>query len=121
MLVQTNTYYVPPDKRDHHQRLMRHFRQTLHRLGCDRFAVYEQTDADFAPSSTPGRFVQVMRFRDRRHHQTVQEAERRDPTARDLIRQFCELIDFPSQQAQGLFAVNYYTLLPDSSSEPPQG
>jgi hypothetical protein len=50
-----------------------------------------------------------MRFRDRKHQLEVQAAERNDPTTQALLREFCELINFPYQQQQGLFAVGYYT------------
>jgi hypothetical protein len=50
-----------------------------------------------------------MRFRDRRHQQAVQAAERVDPGAQALIAEFCALINFPYQQQQGLFAVGFYT------------
>jgi hypothetical protein len=55
-----------------------------------------------------GRFVQIMRFRDRKHQQSVEAAERSDPTAQALIREFCELVNLPYQQQQGLFAVGFY-------------
>jgi hypothetical protein len=115
--VQTNTYFVPADKRDQHEVLMRRFRQTLGRLGCQHFAVYEQVGPGFSPAiGGQIRFVQVMTFRDRRQHQVVQEAERSDKTAQELIREFCEMIDLPSQQAQGTFAVDYYSVLPDGTA-----
>jgi hypothetical protein len=50
-----------------------------------------------------------MKFRDRKHQLAVQMAERADPTAQSLLREFCELINLPYQQQQGLFAVGYYT------------
>jgi hypothetical protein len=50
-----------------------------------------------------------MRFRDRRHQLAVQAAERNDPSAQALIAEFCELINFPYQQQQGLFAVGFYS------------
>jgi hypothetical protein len=54
-----------------------------------------------------------MRFRDRKHQLAVQAAERNDATAQALIKEFCELINFPYQQQQGLFAVGFYhSLLP---------
>ncbi len=120
MLMQTNSYYVPPDKRAEHQRLMRRFRQALYRLGCEYFAVYEQVGVGFAPALSPGRYVQVMHFRDRRHHQAVQDAERQDRASQELIQEFSQLIDLPAQQEQGSFIVDYYTALPDGASEPPQ-
>src|SRR5271169_4440693 len=108
MLLQTNSYIVPREKRAEHARLLRRFRQTLLRLGCDHFEVYEQVGANWNTGETTGRFVQIMRFRDRKHQLSVQGAERVDPVAQALVREFCELINFPYQQQQGLFAVGFY-------------
>ena len=109
MLLQTNSYVVPRDRRMEHARILRRFRQTLLRLGCDHFEVYEQVGPNWSSGETNGRFVQIMRFRDRKHQLAVQQAERSDPTAQVLLREFCELINLPYQQQQGLFAVGYYT------------
>jgi hypothetical protein len=109
MLLQTNSYIVPRDKRVEHARLLRRFRQTLLRLGCDHFEVYEQVGANWNTGETTGRFVQIMRFRDRKHQLSVQAAERGDPIAQQVVQEFCELINFPYQQQQGLFAVGFYT------------
>jgi len=109
MLLQTNSYIVPREKRAEHARILRRFRQTLQRLGCDHFEVYEQVGANWNTAETTGRFVQIMRFRDRKHQMQVQGAERSDPQAQQVVREFCELINFPYQQQQGLFAVGYYT------------
>lgn len=109
MLLQTNSYVVPKDKRSEHSRLLRKFRQTLSRIGCDHFEVYEQVGANWSSGETTGRFVQIMRFRDRKHQVAVQTAERTDPAAQQLIQEFCQLINFPYQQQQGLFAVGFYT------------
>lgn len=109
MLLQTNSYVVPKEKRADHARLVRRFRQTLHRLGCDDFEVYEQVGSNWSNGESTGRFVQIMRFRDRKQQLAVQTAERNDPAAQDLIREFCELINFPYQQQQGLFAVGFYS------------
>src|SRR5687768_4396631 len=109
MLLQTNSYIVPRDKRSEHTRLLRKFRQTLYRLGCDQFEVYEQVGANWAAGEATGRFVQILRFRDRKHQQEVQAAEKRDAAAQQLIQDFCALINFPYQQQQGLFAVGFYT------------
>jgi hypothetical protein len=49
-----------------------------------------------------------MRFRDRSQQIAVQDAEKRDPIAQQLIQEFCALINFPYQQQQGLFAVGFY-------------
>lgn len=109
MLLQTNSYIVPRDKRAEHARLLRRFRQTLLRLGCDHFEVFEQVGANWSSADSSGRFVQIMRFRDRKHQSLVQTAERNDPSAQALLKEFCELINLTYQQQQGLFAVGYYT------------
>lgn len=108
MLLQTNSYAVPKEKRSDHARLLARFKQTLARLGCDHFESYEQVGANWSGSEPTGRFVQIMRFRDRKHQQQVHAAERSDPGAQSLIKEFCELIDFPQQQQQGTFAVGFY-------------
>jgi hypothetical protein len=120
MLLQTNSYVVPSEKRAAHATLLAQFRQTLARLGCDLFEVYEQAGPTWEPSTTgEGRFVQIMRFRDRQHQLTVQAAERNDPSAQRLISEFCELINFPYQQEHGLFAVGFYTEMgPESEPNP---
>src|ERR1700744_4204852 len=109
MLLQTNSYIVPRDKRVEHSRLCRRFRQTLLRLGCDHFEVYEQVGSNWSNSESTGRYVQILRFVDRKHQLAVQAAERNDPTAQAVIAEFCDLINFPYQQQQGLFAVGFYT------------
>lgn len=109
MLLQTNSYIVPKEKRSEHARLLRKFRQTLHRLGCDHFEVYEQVGSNWGGGDATGRFVQIMRFRDRKHQQQVQAAEKQDAAAQQFIGEFCALINFPYQQQQGLFAVGFYT------------
>ncbi len=108
MLLQTNSYIVPKEKRAEHARLVRRFRQTLNRLGCEHFEVYEQVGANWGGGESTGRYVHIMRFRDRKHQLAVQAAERNDAPAQALITEFCELINFPYQQQQGLFAVGYY-------------
>src|SRR4051812_45629291 len=108
MLLQTNSYVVPKEKRAEHARLVRKFRQTLARLGCDQFDVFEQVGPNWGGGETTGRFVQMMRFRDRKHQVAVQTAEKQDAAAQQLIQEFCDLINFPYQQQQGLFAVGYY-------------
>lgn len=109
MLLQTNSYIVPKEKRTEHARLLRRFRQLLERLGCDHFEVYEQVGSNWSGGETTGRFVQIMRFRDRKQQLAIQAAERSDPHAQQLIQEFCQLINFPYQQQQGLFAVGFYT------------
>src|SRR5687768_2152233 len=108
MLLQTNSYVVPKEKRAEHARLVRKFRQTLGRLGCDQFDVFEQVGPNWSGGETTGRFVQMMRFRDRKHQVAVQTAEKQDPAAQALIQEFVDLINFGHQQQQGLFAVGYY-------------
>jgi hypothetical protein len=73
------------------------------------FECYEQTGTNWTTDESKNRFIQIMRFRDRKHQQQVQQAERNDPTAQALIKEFCELINFPYQQQQGYFAVGFYT------------
>lgn len=118
MLLQTNSYIVPKDKRAEHARLVRRFRAALARLGCDSFEVYEQVGSNWNAAEPTGRYVQMMRFRDRRHQLAVQAAERNDPTAQAIIAEFCELINFPYQQQQGLFAVGFYSaVIPAGSAK----
>ena len=120
MLLQTNSYIVPREKRDAHAKLLAQFRQTLARLGCDLFEVYEQADPNWAaPAQGDARFVQIMRFRDRGHQTAVQAAEQNDPSAQRMINAFCELINFPYQQEQGLFAVGFYTEMATDSAPNP--
>jgi hypothetical protein len=118
MLLQTNSYIVPKDKRAEHARLIRRFRQTLHRLGCDMFEVYEQVAQDWGSGETTGRYVQIMRFRDRQHQIAVQEAEHTDAAAQAIIKEFCDLINFPYQLQQGLFAVGFYSSALDAPLPP---
>ncbi len=108
MLLQTNSYIVPKEKRAAHNHLMQRFRQVLMKIGCDHFEVFEQVGANWAGGETSGRFVQMMKFRDRKHCQAVQLTERKDPAAQALVREFCELINFAYQEQQGLFAHGYY-------------
>lgn len=118
MLVQTNSYLVPPEKRAEHARLMRRFRQVLARLGCEYFEVYEQVGPNWNPTKTGGRFIQIMRFRDRDHHQAIQAAERTDASAQTLIREFADLIDLPRQEEQRQFASGFYSTLVSSVADP---
>ena len=116
MLLQTNSYIVPKEKRSEHARLMRRFRQVLGKLGCDMFETYEQVGANWNGSDASGRFVQIMRFRDRKHQMSVQNAEKNDPVAQALIAEFCALVNFQYQQQQGYFAVGFYNgVLPGTS------
>jgi hypothetical protein len=119
MLLQTNSYIVPRDRRNEHERLVRRFRQVFSRLGCEQFEVFEQVETNWSTKDPTGRFVQIMRFRDRHHQEAVQEGERTDPGAQALIAEFCRLINFPYQQQQGLFAVGYYrSVMPVAASRP---
>ncbi len=108
MLLQTNSYIVPKEKRAEHARLLTRFRQTLAKLGCDHFEAYEQVGANWGSGESTGRFVQIMRFRDKKHQQEVHAAERTDASAQTLIKEFCDLINLPYQQQQGLFAMGFY-------------
>jgi hypothetical protein len=108
MLLLTNSYVVPREKRDDHARLVKRFRHILATLGCDQFEVYEQVGPNWAGADASGRFVQIIRFRDRRHHQLVHDAEQVNPDAQAIIREFAELINLPYQEHQGLFAIGYY-------------
>jgi hypothetical protein len=110
MLMQTNSYVVPSNKRQEHERIIRRIRQALLRVGCDQFEVYEQVGGNWAPLKGGGvRFIQIMRFHDRQHHHQIQEAEKNDPAVQQLIGEFMELIDLPEQQAQGQFAMGHYS------------
>ena len=81
--------------------------------------MYEQVGANWTSGEPTGRYVQIMRFRDRRHQLAVQQAERTDPVAQQIIADFCQLINFPYQQQQGLFAVGFYnSVLPVAPSRP---
>ena len=119
MLLQTNSYIVPKEKRTEHARLMRRFRQALAKLGCDLFEVYEQVGPNWNGADSSGRYVQIMRFRDRKHQLAVQNAERSDAVAQAIINEFCDLVNFPYQQQQGLFAVGFYnSVLPTGVVRP---
>ncbi|QOV90866.1 hypothetical protein [Humisphaera borealis] len=108
MLLQTNSYIVPKERRAEHVRLLRRFRQVLMRLGCDLFEVYEQMGPNWTSGDGSGRFVQIMRFRDRKHQREVHASEQSDPAAQQLIAEFCDLVNLPYQQQQGLLAIGYY-------------
>jgi hypothetical protein len=112
MIVQTNSYIVPLEKREAHARLMRRFRQAMLRLGCDHFEVHEQVGSHWTPQRGAGRFLQILRFRDRQHYQAVQAAERGDPAVQALIREFADLIGLAEQQQQGTFSIDYYASIP---------
>ena len=71
--------------------------------------MYEQVGANWSPGGANGRYVQIMRFRDRQHQQAVQAAEREDHGAQQIIAEFCELINFAYQQQHGYFATGFYT------------
>jgi hypothetical protein len=121
MLLQTNSYVVPKEKRAEHVRLLNRFRQIMLRFGCEQFEVFEQAGPEWGPGESSGRYVQLIRFRDRKHHQQVQAVEKTDPGAQKVIAEFCELINFPYQQQQGLFAVGFYnSVLPIAPSRPPE-
>lgn len=117
MLLQTNSYIVPKDKREEHIRVMRRLKQVMQKIGCELFEVYEQTGANWAAGES-GRCVQMMRFRDRKHQQHVQNLERTDPAAQAVIAEFCELLDIPYQQQEGFFAAGFYqAVVPEREAE----
>jgi hypothetical protein len=107
MLLLTNSYNVPADKRTEHTRLAKRFQQAMARLGCEDFEVFEQTGLNWS-NETTGRFVQIMRFRDLAHFQQVQDAEQHDPAAREIIGQFLDLVGFAEQVAQKQAFTSYY-------------
>jgi hypothetical protein len=107
MLLQTNSYIVPKDKRTEHARLIKRFKQVMNRLGCDDFEVYEQAGPNWS-TEVGGRFVQIMRFRDRDHQKAIRAAEQSDAVAQELVREFCELMNFGYQHQQGLATTAYY-------------
>ena len=111
MLLQTNSYIVPREKRVEHARLLRRFRQTLMRLGCDHFEVYEQNrrQLEFGGQFRPVRPDHA--FSGSKAAITSSERRAHDPAAQALLKEFCELINLPYQQQQGLFAVGFYTEL----------
>jgi len=109
MLLQTNSYVVPKDKREEHVRLIRRIKQAMLRIGCEQFEIYEQVGANWAAMKGGGRFIQIMKFRDRQHHHEIQEAEKNDPGVQQLISKFMELVDLPEQQTCGSFAMGYYS------------
>lgn len=117
MLLQTNSYIVPKDKRIEHARLVQRFKHAMAQLGCDQFEVYERSGPNWNAADADGRFIQIMRFRDRKHQHQVQQAEKHDPDAQQLIKEFCELINFPYQQQQGLFAIGFYTSVLQGESQ----
>jgi len=108
MLLQTNSYIVPKDKRTEHNRLVKRFRQVFARLGCEDFEIYEQTGPNWS-TEIGGRFVQIMKFRDQAHAAEVRQREQQDPVAQELVREFCELINFNYQYQQNLSTSAYYT------------
>ena len=124
MLLQTNSYIVPKERRNEHARLMRRFRQALINLGCESFEVYEMAGPNWTGTDSNGRYVQIMRFRDRRQQKAIQDAEKNDPEAQKLIAEFCRLVNFEYQQQQGYFGVGFYnsvlanatTALPDAGA-----
>lgn len=107
MLLQTNSYIVPKDKRTEHARLVKRFRAVMTRLGCEEFDVYEQAGPNWS-TEVGGRFVQIMRFRDREHQKAIRAAEQSDAIAQELVREFVELVNFGYQHQQGLATTAYY-------------
>ena len=116
MLLQTNSYIVPKDKRTEHARLVKRFRQVMTRLGCEDFDVYEQAGPNWS-TEVGGRFVQIMRFRDREHQKSIRAAEQSDTIAQELVREFCELVNFGYQHQQGLATTAYYVSMDRNAGE----
>ncbi len=120
MLLQTNSYTVPRERRAEHARLMKRFKKSLARLGCDHFEVYEQVGTNWNNSKATGRFVQIMRFRDRAHYESIQESERTDINSQQLIQEFCELVDFEHQKDHGHYATGFYSsAIPSAATRAP--
>ena len=98
MLIQTQSYLVPADVRGDHARLLRQIRVCMRRLG-GTIEFYEEE----VGGRGRGRFVHLMRFRDRGHLQAVRHAEEDDDKAQRLIRRLSELVDLPRQVETGTF------------------
>lgn len=111
MLLLTYSYVVPKDKRTEHARLLLRMRQTMARLGCEHFEAYEQVGKSWIGGEPTGRVVQILKFRDRQAFAAVQAAEKTDPQAQQLIKEFCDLINLPYQQQANLFMDGYYSSL----------
>lgn len=109
MLLQTNAYSVPTDKRDSHARLTARLQEAMRKIGAT-LEVYEQVGPGFSPAEeSTGRYVQVMRFRDRRHLANVQAAERNDVLVQTLLAEFVQLIGLPEQANRGTYLPGYYS------------
>lgn len=119
MLLLTYSYVVPKDKRTEHARLLHRLRQVMARLGLDHFEAYEQVGKHWAGGDGGGRVVQILRFRDKAHFAAIQAAEKTDPSAQQLIAEFCELINLPYQQQTGIFADGYYSSVIATASARP--
>lgn len=110
MLLQTNSYIVPKDKRTEHARLVKRFKQIMSRYGCDDFEVYEMAGPNWS-TEVGGRFIQIMKFRDKEHQKQIQEAEQNDATAQELVRDFMEMINFSYQRNAGHATTAFYISL----------
>ena len=97
MVLQTNSYVVPKERRSEHTRLVRRFRQVLLPLGCDQFEVYEQDGTNWTSDQSSGRFVQIMRFRDRKHQLAIQPASGMTRQPRQSL---------PSSASSSIFPIN---------------
>lgn len=81
----------------------------MRRIGAN-VEVYEQVGPAFSPAEeATGRYVQVIRFRDRRHLVAVQAAEKSDPVLQSIIAEFVVLVDLAGQQAAGTYLPGYYS------------
>ena len=103
MLLQTNSYIVPADRRADHARLIRKFRQALSRIGCDQFEVYEQVGPNWSPGAMREICPESCAFATasinkpcRRLKETIQDRSKSSPN-------FATLINFPYQQQARLF------------------
>ncbi|HQY87054.1 MAG TPA: hypothetical protein PK402_00250 [Tepidisphaeraceae bacterium] len=110
MLLQTNSYIVPKDKRTEHARLVKRFKQIMSRYGCDDFEVYEMAGPNWS-TEVGGRFIQIMKFRDKDHQKQIQEAEQNDSSAQELVREFMEMINFAYQRNAGHATTAFYISL----------
>lgn len=110
MLLQTNSYIVPKDKRTEHARLIKRFKQIMSRYGCDDFEVYEMAGPGWS-TEVGGRFIQIMKFRDKEHAKQIQEMEKNDATAQELVRDFMEMINFSYQHSAGHATTAFYISL----------
>jgi len=116
MLLQTNAYSLPRDKQDQHSLIVKRFEDSFSKLGAS-FEVYQQVSADFSDTSGGStlRFVQIMKFKDLAHLEKVRQAELADPACRQLVADFCDLVDYAAQLGSGSYLPGYYASLGTST------